>query len=39
MRSFYKGIAGVFLVFGIDSEDSFWALAEWYRETKDNAHE
>jgi GTPase SAR1 family protein len=39
MRSFYKGICGIFFTFGIDNEDSFASLDGWVKEARENAHE
>ena len=39
VRSFYKGIAAVFLSFSLTNEESLEALRTWIREVKDNGHE
>ena len=39
VRSFYKGIAAVFLSFSLTSDESLDALRTWVREVKDNGHE
>jgi GTPase SAR1 family protein len=31
MRSFYKGICGIFFTFGIDNEESFNSLDGWVK--------
>ena len=39
VRSFYKGISAVFLVYAIDKEDSLQALRKWVDQVKENSHE
>lgn len=39
VRTFYKGIAGVFLAFSINSEESLETLISWCREVREHAHE
>jgi GTPase SAR1 family protein len=39
VRSFYKGITGVFLSFALDRSDTLDALRGWIKEVKDNGHE
>ena len=39
MRSFYKGISAVFLLYAVDSMESLKDLVNWVREVRDNAHE
>ena len=39
MRTFYKGIAGVFLAFSINSEETLHAVQSWFSEVREHAHE
>lgn len=39
VRSFYKGISGVFLTFSLTNEESLESLRTWIREVKENGHE
>ena len=39
VRSFYKGISAVFLLYAVDRAESLQDLEEWVREVRDNAHE
>lgn len=39
MRTFYKGIAGVFLAFSIIQESSLETLNSWLQEVREHGHE
>lgn len=39
VRSFYKGISAVFLVYAIDKADSLRALRRWVEEVRENSHQ
>ena len=39
VRSFYKGISGVFLAFALDDEQTLEALKIWHKQVKENGHE
>ena len=39
VRSFYKGIAGVFLSFALDNMETLEALRIWLKEVRENGHE
>jgi Ras-related protein Rab-2A len=39
VRSFYKGIAAVFLTFAMDNEESLDALKIWQKEVREHGHE
>ena len=39
VRTFYKGISAVFLVYAIDKADSLHELRRWVDEVRENSHE
>ncbi len=39
VRSFYKGISAVFLLYSIDNSKSFQEVKDWMREVQQHAHE
>lgn len=39
MRTFYKGISAVFLVYAINSLESLQELRNWVQEVREHAHE
>jgi len=39
VRSFYKGIAAVFLTFALNSEESLEGLKAWQKEVRENGHQ
>ncbi len=38
VRSFYKGVSAIVLLYSIDNEDSFNQLSDWMKEVKEHAH-
>ncbi|CAK91148.1 unnamed protein product (macronuclear) [Paramecium tetraurelia] len=39
IKSFYRGAAGVFVLYGVNQRDSFEKLNEWLQELQESAHE
>lgn len=39
VRTFYKGIAGVFLAFSINSKATLESLNSWFQEVREHGHE